>query len=132
MKVVTDGEFRRQTWHVDSLTGFDNVTEAPGKLEVYFKQADGSRTDFKPNGMQVSGKLKRSKPIQVADYEFIKAATKVQPKVCIPSPSLMHFRGGRDAIDKTAYPSMSEFYGDIHSGYNEEHQDRTEERRGGK
>lgn len=120
MKVVTDGEFRRQTWHVDFLTGFDNVTEAPGKLEVYFKQADGSKTDFKPNGMLVSGKLARSHPIQVKDFEFIKAITKVTPKACIPSPSLMHFRGGRDSIDKKAYPTMAEFYKDLARVYNEE------------
>jgi 5-methyltetrahydropteroyltriglutamate--homocysteine methyltransferase len=124
MKVATDGEFRRQTWHVDFLTGFDNVTEFPGKLEVYFKQADGTRTDFKPNGMQVSGKLKRSKPIQLADYRFLKAQVQTAlPKVCIPSPSLMHFRGGRDAIDAKAYPTMAEFYADLARVYNEEIQE---------
>src|SRR5690606_19026696 len=100
--------------------GFDNVKEFPGKLEVYFKQADGTRTDFKPNGMQVTGKLKRSKPIQLADFQFLKAHAKVTPKVCIPSPSLMHFRGGREAIDQKAYPMMSEFYSDLARVYNEE------------
>ena len=123
LKVVTDGEFRRQTWHVDFLTGFDNVSEAAGKLEVYFKQADGTVTNTKPNGMYVSGKLKRSKSIQGSDFEFIKAATKVTPKVCIPSPSLMHFRGGREAIDAKAYPNMADFWADLARVYNEEIQD---------
>jgi 5-methyltetrahydropteroyltriglutamate--homocysteine methyltransferase len=123
MKVVTDGEFRRQTWHVDFLTGFDNVSEAPGKLDVYFKQADGTLTSSKPNGMYVSGKLKRSKSIQGSDFEFIKKETKVTPKVCIPSPSLMHFRGGREAIDAKAYPNMADFWSDLARVYNEEIQD---------
>jgi len=58
-----------------------------------------------------------------SDFEFIKAATKVTPKVCIPSPSLMHFRGGREAIDAKAYPNMADFWTDLARVYNEEIQD---------
>ena len=60
---------------------------------------------------------------QGADFEFIKKETKVTPKVCIPSPSLMHFRGGREAIDAKAYPKMDEFWADLARVYNEEIQD---------
>ncbi len=123
MPVVTDGEFRRTTWHMDFLNSFDNVKETPGLLEVYFKNADGTKSDFKPNAIAVSGKLTRSKPIQAADYEFLKSVTKVMPKVCVPSPSLMHFRGGREVIDKKAYPTMAEFYADVAKAYNQEFQD---------
>jgi 5-methyltetrahydropteroyltriglutamate--homocysteine methyltransferase len=120
---ITDGEFRRNTWHVDFLTGFDNVREAPGRLEVYFRNADGTKTDFRPNGMAVVGKLRRTRGIQIGAYRFLSAATKRTPKVCIPSPSLMHFRGGRDAIDRTAYPEMDAFFADLARVYGEEIQD---------
>ena len=120
MPVVTDGEFRRQFWHTDFLTSFDNVEDYPGGLEVYFKRADGSRTDYKPNGMKITGRLHRSRAIQVQDFEFVEKRTSVTPKVCIPSPSLMHFRGGRDAIDRAAYPTMDEFFDDLARVYREE------------
>jgi hypothetical protein len=60
--------------------------------------------------MKVTGKLERSKPIQLADYEFLKSVTNRTPKVCIPSPTLMHFRGGREDIDASSYPVMQDFF----------------------
>ena len=123
IQAITDGEFRRNTWHIDFLTGFDNVKETKGKLEIYFKNEDGSKSGFTPNGMAVLGKLKRSHPIQVDAFKFLKATTKKTPKVCIPSPSLMHFRGGRETIDKNAYPEMSGFFADLARVYGEEIQD---------
>ncbi len=119
-QAVTDGEFRRSSWFRDFLLGFDNVKVAEGKLEIFFKNADGSLTTNKPNSMAVVGKIKRSKPIQVDDFQFIKKNTKVTPKVCIPSPTLMHFRGGRENIDAKAYPAMTDFFGDVAKAYQTE------------
>jgi 5-methyltetrahydropteroyltriglutamate--homocysteine methyltransferase len=70
--------------------------------------------------MAVVGKIARSKPIQVEDFKFIKANTKVTPKVCIPSPTLMHFRGGRENIDQKAYPQMKDFFADVAKAYQTE------------
>jgi 5-methyltetrahydropteroyltriglutamate--homocysteine methyltransferase len=120
LEAITDGEFRRNTWHVDFLTQFDNVRESKGSLEIYFVNADGTKTDFRPNGMAITGKIRRSHPIQAEDYKFLASATRRTPKVCIPSPSLMHFRGGREAIDKTAYPRMEGFFADLATAYAEE------------
>ena len=120
LEMVTDGEFRRNSWNVDFLTGFDHVQRAPGKLAVYHKNADGTNSQSTPSGIAITGRLKRSKPIQVGDFNFVKAATRKTAKACIPSPSLMHFRGGREAIDKAAYPDMAGFFSDLARVYAEE------------
>ena len=119
-QAVTDGEFRRSSWFRDFLLGFDNVKVAEGKLELFFKNADGTLTTNKPNSMAVTGKIARSKPIQVEDLKFIKSVTKVMPKVCIPSPTLMHFRGGRENVDIKAYPQMKDFFTDVAKAYQTE------------
>ena len=120
LRAVTDGEFRRSSWFRDFLLGFANVKVAEGKLEIYFKNADGTLTTNKPNSMAVTGRITRSKPIQLDDFKFIKSVTKVTPKVCIPSPTLMHFRGGRENIDAKAYPAMKDFFTDVAKAYQAE------------
>jgi 5-methyltetrahydropteroyltriglutamate--homocysteine methyltransferase len=120
LAAVTDGEFRRRVWYADFLTGFDNVKEGGAMLEVRTAQPDGSVGVSKLNGMRVTGKLKRSRGIQTESFDFLRATTKRTAKVCIPSPSMMHFRGGRDAIDRAAYPDMAEFWDDLVRVYCEE------------
>jgi 5-methyltetrahydropteroyltriglutamate--homocysteine methyltransferase len=70
--------------------------------------------------MHVTKKLRHVKPIQVEDFKFLKSATKLTPKVTIPSPTMVHFRGGREAIDKTAYPDLEEFFEDLALCYRQE------------
>jgi 5-methyltetrahydropteroyltriglutamate--homocysteine methyltransferase len=79
--------------------------------------ADGVVSRNKLNGMEITGPLRRSYPIQVPSFEFLKSVTTRNPKVCIPSPSMMHFRGGRDAIDRTAYPDLDLFWADLAKAY---------------
>jgi len=116
---VTDGEFNRQSWQVDFVTRFDNVKNAPAKLSVQFHNETGT-TEGKPSMVQVTGKLARPAPIFVDDFKFLKSVTKETPKITIPSPSVMHFRGGREAISDAAYPDMADFYVDLARVYNEE------------
>jgi 5-methyltetrahydropteroyltriglutamate--homocysteine methyltransferase len=123
LEAITDGEFRRRVWYGDFLAGFDNVREAGRMLEVTFTEPDGSVTTSKLNGMAVDGKLARSQGIQSGSYEFLKSVTTKLPKVCIPSPSMMHFRGGRQGIDQKAYPEMDAFWADLADVYNQEIQD---------
>jgi len=123
LEAVTDGEFRRRVWYADFLSGFDNVTDAGRMLEVSITEPDGSVTTSMLNGMRVDGKLNRSHAIQTESYEFLKSATTKRPKVCIPSPSMMHFRGGRDGIDREAYPRMEAFWDDLARVYREEIED---------
>jgi 5-methyltetrahydropteroyltriglutamate--homocysteine methyltransferase len=122
LKVATDGEFRRTFWHLDFLEQFSNVTVVPPSIKASFHTHAGD-IQFAPPGIRVDGKLSRPHPIFVDHFKFLKSVTKVTPKLTIPAPSNMHFRGGRKAIDAKAYPDLGEFYADLARVYNEEMRD---------
>jgi len=122
LQVATDGEFRRTFWHVDFLVSFENVVMVPPSIKASFHTHKGD-IHFAPPGIRIDGKLGRPKPIFVDHFKFLKSVTKVTPKMTIPAPSNMHFRGGRKAIDAKAYPDLGEFYADLARVYNEEVQD---------
>ncbi len=123
MPCVTDGEFRRASWNKDFLGGFDNVVEQPGNLKLYHRNPDGTNTTNQITGWAVTGKFKRSHPIQVDDFKFLKDIAHATPKTCLTSPTLLHFRGGREAIDKTTYPRMEQFFDDVAAAYRAEIKD---------
>ena len=122
LKAVTDGEFRRTLWHVDFLTSFANVKSVPSKVTAKFHTHAGE-IERTPSALAVTGKLARPQPIFVDHFKFVKSVTKVMPKLTIPSPSILHFRGGRDGIDRTAYPDLAAFYADLARVYSEEVRD---------
>ena len=122
LKLATDGEFRRKEWHMDFLTSFANVTRVPSSIKMRFHTHEGD-TEVSPEALKIVGKLSRPRGIFVDHFKFVKSVTKVTPKQTIPSPTLMHFRGGRAAVDKTAYPEMEQFFADLARVYNEEIQD---------
>jgi len=119
LKCVTDGEFRRGSWNKDFLAGFDNVVERPGNLKVFHRSPDGAPV-AQVSGWAVTGKIRRSRPIQVEDFKFLKNIAHVTPKTCMPSPTLLHFRGGRQAIDRAAYPDIDRFFADAAAAYRQE------------
>ncbi len=118
-KLATDGEYNRTFWHRDFLLKFANVREAASKLTVRFHSAAGTRERV-PATLQVTGKLARPRGIFVDDFKFLKSVARGTPKITVPSPTTMHFRGGRAAIDAVAYPDMEEFYADLARVYREE------------
>jgi len=115
---ITDGEFRRTYFHIDFLEQLEGV-ETRGAIATQFHSAKGE-VDFAPPVLHVTGKLKHVKPIQLADFQFLKSVTRRTPKVTIPSPTMLHFRGGRAAISKEAYPDLEDFYRDAASCYRAE------------
>ena len=118
LRGVTDGEFRRTYFHIDFLTQLEGV-QTKGGIHVKFHSAKGE-VDFEPPVMHVTGKVRHTKPIQRADFQFLKSVTSRTPKVTIPSPTMLHFRGGRGAISQDAYPDLEEFYADVAAGYADE------------
>ncbi|MGB6535096.1 MAG: 5-methyltetrahydropteroyltriglutamate--homocysteine S-methyltransferase [Xanthobacteraceae bacterium] len=118
LALATDGEFNRQSWQRDFLLKIGNVEPSAARLTVRFHSAAGAR-DHTPASLQVVGKLSRPHDIFVDDFKFLAAVTPagVTAKVTIPSPSIVHFRGGRDAIDARAYPEMAAFYADLAAVY---------------
>src|SRR5579864_2573202 len=107
---VTDGEFRRRSWHMDFLHQIGGVEPTGQVLRVQFRNDEGS-VDAALGAFRVAGKLRLEKTIFGDDFAYLKsvAPTGTVPKLTIPSPSMLHYRGGRAVIDKTAYPQMEAF-----------------------
>lgn len=116
---ITDGEQRRTYFHVDFLEQLEGV-EARGGLTAHFHTATGKEVDFTPPVLHVTGKVRHVRPIQLADFRFLRSVTARTPKVTIPSPTMLHFRGGRAAISLEAYPDLEAFYDDVAACYREE------------
>lgn len=119
LKSITDGEFRRTYFHIDFLEQLGGVqTEIPLSVQ----QADGS-VKLAPPIIRVVNKVKHRKDIQLADYQYLQSqvAKGLTPKVCIPSPTMLHFRGGRAGISREAYPELEPaFYDDVAQAYGDE------------
>ena len=108
LKAITDGEFRRYFFHTDFLLQLDGVEEHGGIAKA-FQNAAGKDVHFAPPKMVVSGKVRHVKPIQLADYNYLAGLTTETAKVAIPSPTMLHFRAGRQGIPEDVYPTMEEF-----------------------
>jgi 5-methyltetrahydropteroyltriglutamate--homocysteine methyltransferase len=115
---ITDGEFRRTYFHIDFLEQLQGVETREGMGASFHGKA--GKVDFAPPVMHVTGKLRHAHPIQKADFEFLKSVTKATPKVTLPSPTMLHFRGGRAAISRAAYPDLERFYEDVAQCYRDE------------
>ena len=117
---ITDGEFRRAFWHLDFLRQIQGVEVTEGRFPAHFRRDDGSEVGFVPPTMVVNDRLARVRDIQARDFAFLKSVVARTPKVCIPSPSMLHFRGGRKAVSEKAYPDMDAFFADLARVYREE------------
>jgi 5-methyltetrahydropteroyltriglutamate--homocysteine methyltransferase len=114
LQAVTDGEFRRAMWHFDFLEHLDGVESFRSEHGIAFK--GGLATQAK--GLRVIGKVGFSGHPMLEHFRFVKDNAKATPKMTIPSPSVLHFRGGRHAVDANIYPDMNDFYRDLGDAYN--------------
>jgi 5-methyltetrahydropteroyltriglutamate--homocysteine methyltransferase len=119
LQAVTDGEFRRTLWHADFLGSFANVVRAPSGVSQHF-HTDHGDIERELTAFKVVGRLARPSPIFAPHFAFLRSVARAVPKQTIPSPSILHFRGGRDAVDRTAYPDLADFYDDLARVYREE------------
>jgi len=119
LQSITDGEFRRTYFHIDFLEQLGGVkTDIP----VTIRKPDGSE-ELAPPVMRVVDKVRHAKDIQLADFQYLKSQVSAgrTPKVSIPSPTMLHFRGGRAGISKQAYPELDpDFYDDVAKAYGDE------------
>src|SRR5947208_1014638 len=113
LRSATDGEFRRAMWHFDFLERLDGVESFRADHGIAFK--GGIETQAK--GLRVVGKLGFSGHPMLEHFRFLRDHTRAVPKMTIPSPSVLHFRGGRRAVDARVYPEMEEFYSDLGAAY---------------
>jgi methionine synthase II (cobalamin-independent) len=120
LRSATDGEFRRASWHMDFILQLDGITTDTGKLSVKFHNEQGD-IEWTPAALHVAGKLGISETIFGDDFTFLEeTVTAATPKLTIPSPSMVHYRGGRAAIDPTVYPDLAPFWADLTAAYAEE------------
>jgi 5-methyltetrahydropteroyltriglutamate--homocysteine methyltransferase len=113
LRSATDGEFRRAMWHFDFLEELDGVESFQSDHGIPFQ---GGLATI-PKGLRVTGKLGFSDHPMLEHFRFLRAHTRATPKMTIPSPSVLHFRGGRHAVSPEAYPEMDEFYHDLGLAY---------------
>jgi len=113
LQAVTDGEFRRSWWHYDFLSKLDGVELVSVAQGLQFKG-----TETKAEGLHVHGKIdfSPSHPM-IEHFKFLKSVARAVPKMTIPSPTALHFRGGRKAIETSVYPEMEPFFADLGRAY---------------
>jgi 5-methyltetrahydropteroyltriglutamate--homocysteine methyltransferase len=109
---VTDGEFRRAWWHYDFLAGLDGVELVSVAQGLQFKG-----TETKAEGLHVHGKIDFTDHPMIEHFRFLKSVAKATPKMTIPSPTALHYRGGRQAIERSVYPGMEAFFEDLGKAY---------------
>jgi 5-methyltetrahydropteroyltriglutamate--homocysteine methyltransferase len=119
LQSVTDGELRRTSWHMDFIYQLQGITQVQGEsLHVQFKNEHGTY-DYAPPAMRVSGKVGLGSTIFADAFTFLRdhAHPDQTPKLTIPSPSMVHYRGGNAAIDRDAYPDLDVFWADLAAAY---------------
>ncbi len=112
LKAVTDGEFRRAWWHFDFLAGLDGVEIIDTEESLPFQ---GAATKHKNIG--VTGRVDFTDHYMLDHFRFLKETATVTPKMTIPAPSVLHFRGGRKSISSDIYPDMDAFFSDTAEAY---------------
>jgi 5-methyltetrahydropteroyltriglutamate--homocysteine methyltransferase len=117
---ITDGEFRREYFHLDFLKHLEGVTVV-GQIEAN-SHVKSAAISFAPPKLSVTGPLRHVKPIEVENFQFIQSHVQGNGtvKITIPSPTMVHFRGGRSAIDIDAYPDLDNFFADLAHCYQDE------------
>jgi 5-methyltetrahydropteroyltriglutamate--homocysteine methyltransferase len=121
LRGITDGEFRRESWHMDFIYQLGGVTKVQDDtIHVHFENEE-REYDWAPPSAHVSDTVTLPKTIFAEAFEFLRdTVTDGTPKLTIPSPSMVHYRGGRSAIDESVYPDLDEFWADLTAAYAEQ------------
>ena len=118
LRSATDGEFRRTSWHMDFIYQLGGVRRSDDQIRVHFRNAEGD-IDFTSAALRVDSPVRLEKTIFGGDFAFLNSIvdTSVTAKLTIPSPSMVHYRGGRAALDPAVYPDEEQFWTDLSAAY---------------
>jgi 5-methyltetrahydropteroyltriglutamate--homocysteine methyltransferase len=120
LPAATDGELRRASWHMDFIYQIDGISKEAGHLAVTFHNEEGD-IEFTPAALHIASKLGISRTIFGEDFGFLQSTvTRAVPKLTIPSPSMVHYRAGKAAIDPSVYADLDAFWFDLTAAYAEE------------
>jgi 5-methyltetrahydropteroyltriglutamate--homocysteine methyltransferase len=120
LEVITDGEFRRENWYADFIGRLGGVEIRAAEQNPAFAHDAGSDVHYVPKNVVTVAPLRRPEPILVDDFTFLAGATTRTPKITIPSPSRLHFHGGRAAVSTSVYPDIEAFFADVVRAYRAE------------
>ena len=120
LSAITDGEFRRGHYLVDFMTALSGIVPTHTSYALSFHGEHGETGETR-SMLTVNAKVRRTKPVMLDSFNFLKSATARTPKVCIPSPTWVHMRGGRKTV--SAYQDMEEFWADVVRAFHEEIRD---------
>ncbi|MEU4241842.1 5-methyltetrahydropteroyltriglutamate--homocysteine S-methyltransferase [Actinoplanes sp. NPDC026619] len=118
LRSATDGEFRRTSWHMDFIYQLGGIHRTDDKIQVHFRNA-GGELDFESAALVIDEPVRLTDTIFGDDFRFLSETVgpEVTAKLTIPSPSMVHYRGGRAAIDKSVYPDEEQFWADLSAAY---------------
>jgi len=120
LQSATDGEFRRASWHMDFIYQLGGISKAPGNLAVKFHNAAGD-IEFTPASILVDSKVRLDDTIFASDFRYLQSVvTTAVPKLTVPSPNMVHYRGGPASIDPSVYPDIEQFWADLAAAYADE------------
>jgi 5-methyltetrahydropteroyltriglutamate--homocysteine methyltransferase len=120
LQSATDGEFRRASWHMDFIYQLGGISKAPGNLAVKFRSPSGT-IEFTPAALHVGDRIRITDTIFGRDFSYLRSVvTTAMPKLTIPSPNMVHYRGGPAALDPAVYPDMEQFWSDLSAAYADE------------
>ena len=122
LQSITDGEFRRGHYLVDFMTGFQGIVPTHASYALSFKGEAGATGETR-SMLTVTGKVRRTRPVMLDSFRFLQSITARTAKVCLPSPTWVHMRGGRKTVSEKIYPDLEEFWGDIVRAFHEEIRD---------
>ena len=120
LKPITDGEFRRENWWIDFISQIEGIVISEPDVSSEFKTDGGKGSGYIPKVVKTVSKITHNRSILDRDFETLLKHTKETPKVTIPSPTRIHFHGGRAAVDLETYPDLSNFWSDIARFYQDE------------
>jgi 5-methyltetrahydropteroyltriglutamate--homocysteine methyltransferase len=117
LQSATDGEFRRASWHMDFIYQLGGISKAPGNLAVKFHNPSGD-IEFTPAALVVDSRVQLDHTIFGDDFRYLQSVvTSAVPKLTIPSPNMVHYRGGMAMINPGVYPDIEEFWSDLSGAY---------------
>jgi 5-methyltetrahydropteroyltriglutamate--homocysteine methyltransferase len=122
LRSVTDGEFRRDSWHMDFIYALGGVTKMQNDtIKVAFHNKD-KNFEWAPPSAHITERITLPETIFADAFTFLRdnAGPGQTPKITIPSPSMVHYRGGRSAIDETVYPDLGQFWDDLAAAYGQQ------------
>ena len=122
LQSVTDGEFRRGHYLVDFMTGLEGIVPTHTSYALSFK-GEGGATGETRSMLTVTGKVRRTRPVMLDSFRFLQSETRRTAKICLPSPTWIHMRGGRKTVSEGVYPDMEEFWSDIVRAFHDEIRD---------